>query len=489
MIGIYDEPVAVPIIDLLDSSMMSQYISAAREQYNQALQDQKEFAKEFGDLYSPSVSLNKAYYDQTKGRVNAGLNYLYQNGIDPLRSAEGRAYIAKIIRETPYDKISKWKADADNMKTFQKAAASMVAEGKLTQDQLGWQMQKYGLDYDKFDPYTQSWNTLAPTKMDTLEDLTKIPYSVLKPSNLTQKQVEAMGYKYDPKNDYTGITDQMIMDTAGKAIPSVMSTAAGEYYYDKAKQQLQQAGVTNPTDDQVKQQLQGTVAQLWEGKKNIAWDPNKYSLLDYQNVLADKLDAKKSARDLASQKAIIDYKYADDVRRANNPSIQNSSSSSRSGRGSKPKNLWTIFDVAYNKPGQSAGLGTTDDYQKEGVAFSDPGVQVRRVKNNGEYQTVVTFKIGDAHPVKRGGFKSNGTTTPPWKKAMKGKQVNATVMGGLTYNAKTGKYYVRCKLDNTSEQTDETLRKWSGVTEFWLPVNETHKGSPSNTENQQSPND
>jgi hypothetical protein len=46
-------------------------------------------------------------------------------------------------------------------------------------------MQKYGLDYDKFDPYTQSWNTLAPTKMDTLEDLTKIPYSVLKPSNLT----------------------------------------------------------------------------------------------------------------------------------------------------------------------------------------------------------------------------------------------------------------------------------------------------------------
>lgn len=452
----YDKPVAVPIIDLLDSSMMSQYISAAREQYNQAVQDQKEFAKEFGDLYSPSASLNKAYYDQTKGMVNAGLNYLYQNGIDPIRSAEGRAYIAKIIRETPYDKISKWKADADNMKTFQKAAASMVAEGKLTQDQLNWQMQKYGLDYDKFDPYTQSWNTLAPTKMDTLEDLTKIPYSILKPSNLTQQQVKAMGYKYDPKNDYTGITDQMIMDTAGKAIPSVMSTAAGEYYYDKAKQQLQQAGVANPTDDQIKQQLQGTVAQLWEGKKNIAWDPNKYSILDYQNKLAAK---------------------------------QNSSNSSRSGRGGKPKNLWTIFDVAYNKPGQSAGLGTTDDYQKEGVAFSDPGVQVRRVKTNDEYQTVVTFKIGDAHPVKRGGFKSDGTTTPPWKKSMKGRQVNATVIGNLTYNAKTGKYYVRCKLDNTSEQTDETLRKFSGVTDFWLPVNETHKGSPSNTENQQSPND
>ena len=92
MIGMYDEPVAVPILDVLDSRMMSQYISAAKEQYNQAIQEQKEFSKEFGDLYSPSYSLNKLYYDKTKGRVNDALNYLYKNGIDPLRSAEGRAY-------------------------------------------------------------------------------------------------------------------------------------------------------------------------------------------------------------------------------------------------------------------------------------------------------------------------------------------------------------------------------------------------------------
>lgn len=447
----YDEPVAVPIIDLLDSNMMSQYISAAREQYNQAVQDQKEFAKEFGDLYSPSASLNKAYYDQTKGRVNAGLNYLYQNGIDPLRSAEGRAYIAKIIRETPYDKISKWKADADNMKTFQKAAASMVAEGKLTQDQLGWQMQKYGLDYDKFDPYTQSWNTLAPMKMDTLEDLTKIPYSVLKPSNLTQQQVEAMGYKYDPNNDYTGITDQMIMDTAGKAIPSVMSTAAGEYYYDKAKQQLQQAGVTNPTDDQVKQQLQGTVAQLWEGKKNIAWDPNKYSLLNYQNVLADQLDAKKSARDLASQKALLDYKYADDIRKAANGVSDHSSSGS---------NYKTIFDTAREQPYTpvSTSIG---DLRANGVTLADPDAQWNEYTqsqsqgDSGNKQTqstkqqIITVNDGQ-YIAKSGAFRqlnegrskrvNFGLYRTP------GRKITATVTSGPTYNKKLGRYYIKANV-------------------------------------------
>lgn len=451
MIGMYDEPVAVPIIDLLDSNMMSQYISAAREQYNQAVQDQKEFAKEFGDLYSPSTSLNKAYYDQTRGRVNAGLNYLYQNGIDPLRSAEGRAYIAKIIRETPYDKISKWKADADNMKTFQKAAASMVAEGKLTQDQLDWQMQKYGLDYDKFDPYTQSWNTLAPTKMDTLEDLTKIPYSILKPSNLTQKQVEAMGYKYDPKNDYTGITDQMIMDTAGKAIPSVMSTASGEYYYDKAKQQLQQAGVTNPTDDQVRQQLQGTVAQLWEGKKNIAWDPNKYSILDYQNQLADQLDAKKSARDLASQKALLDYKYEDDVRRAANGVQDHSSSGS---------NYKTIFDTAREQPYTpvSTSIG---DLRANGVTLADPDAQWNEYTQSQSHgdssnkqtqstkQQIITVNDGQ-YIAKSGAFRqlNEGRSkrvdfglyrTP-------GRKITATVTSGPTYNKKLGRYYIKANV-------------------------------------------
>ena len=447
----YDEPVAVPILDILDSGMMSQYVSAAREQYNQAIQEQKDFAKEFGDLYSPSYGLNKIYYDNTKGRVNKALDYLYSNGIDPLRSAEGRAYIAKIIRETPYADIAKWKTDADNMKTYQKAAAAMIADGKLTQDQLDWQMQKQGLNYDKFDPYTQSWNQLAPTKMDTLEELTKIPYSVLKPSNLTQQQVESMGYKYDPLNDYTGITDQMIADTAGKSIPSVMSTSAGEYYYDKAKQQLQQAGVYNPTDDQVKQQLQNTVAQLWEGKRTIAWDPNKYAILNYQNQLADQLDAKKSARDLQSQKALLDYKYADDVRRAYN---------NIGGHDSSGSNYKTIFDVAREQPYTPVST-SIDDLRANGVTLADPSAQWNEYSqsqsqgSDGNKRTQSTkqqiITVNDGQYIARSGaFKrlNNGTSSSVnyglYKKP--GRKITATVTSGPTYNKKLNKYYVKANV-------------------------------------------
>lgn len=171
MIGMYDEPVAMPIIDLLDSNMMSQYISAAREQYNQAVQDQKEFAKEFGELYGPNANINKQFYEQTRGAVNKGLDYLYQNGIDPLRSAEGRAYIAKIIRERPYAEIANLKAQNESMKTYQRYRAEAMRNGTYDPD-----FEKFvlgGKTLESWDPSTDGmWTKEAPSKYSSLKDWT-----------------------------------------------------------------------------------------------------------------------------------------------------------------------------------------------------------------------------------------------------------------------------------------------------------------------------
>lgn len=167
----YDEPVAVPIIDLLDSNMMSQYISAAREQYNQAVQDQKQFAKEFGELYGPNANINKQFYEYTRGAVNKGLDYLYQNGIDPIRSAEGRAYIAKIIRERPYAEIANLKAQNESMKTYQKYRAEAMRNGTYDPD-----FEKFvlgGKTLESWDPSTDGmWTREAPSKYSSLKDWT-----------------------------------------------------------------------------------------------------------------------------------------------------------------------------------------------------------------------------------------------------------------------------------------------------------------------------
>ena len=185
MIGMYDEPVAVPIIDLLDSNMMSQYISAAREQYNQAVQEQKDFAKEFGELYGPNANINKQFYDDTRGAVNKGLDYLYQNGIDPLRSAEGRAYIAKIIRERPYAEIANLKAQNESMKTYQRYKAEAMRNGTYDPD-----FEKFvlgGKTLETWDPSIDGmWTREAPSKYSSLKDWT---------SNL----FDNMQLEYDPE--------------------------------------------------------------------------------------------------------------------------------------------------------------------------------------------------------------------------------------------------------------------------------------------------
>ena len=181
----YDEPVAVPILDILDSNMMSQYISAAREQYNQAVQEQKDFAKEFGELYGPNSNINKAYYDATKGAVNDAMNYLYQNGIDPLRSQEGRAYIAKVIRERPYAEIANLKAQNDAMRTYQKYRAEAMRNGTYDPD-----FEKFALGgktLETWDPVSDGmWTREAPSKYSSLKDWT---------SNL----FDNMQLEYDPE--------------------------------------------------------------------------------------------------------------------------------------------------------------------------------------------------------------------------------------------------------------------------------------------------
>ena len=45
-----DEPVALPVMDLYDTGMMQMYVNAARDQYLQARDDQKEFLKTYGDF-------------------------------------------------------------------------------------------------------------------------------------------------------------------------------------------------------------------------------------------------------------------------------------------------------------------------------------------------------------------------------------------------------------------------------------------------------
>lgn len=352
----YDEPVAVPIIDLLDSSMMSQYISAAREQYNQAVQDQKEFAKEFGELYGPNANVNKEFYDITRGAVNKGLDYLYQNGIDPIRSAEGRAYIAKIIRERPYAEIANLKAQNESMKTYQRYRAEAMRNGTYDPD-----FEKFvlgGKTLETWDPSTDGmWTREAPSKYSSLKDWT---------SNL----FDDMQLEYDPD-----LTKQ----------------AGGLYQvYSKSPKKMQQILDAN-IKDMTKSDLGRYYLNMYGGdidalKADIINRNREYTQVDRQ---ADKVkvhlnDQQFQANEAAKQRAF----YRENEQKSDNKNAKQAAK----GNGGSKQNYNLVTDVitqasstlqnyfathTFGEKNYGNNLGYL--YRAQGKAFSDKSFNINDV--------------------------------------------------------------------------------------------------------------
>ena len=474
MISMDDSAVAVPVIDLLDSNMMKMYVDAAKDEYERAYNEQKEFAKEFGDLYSPSTSLNQAFYDQTRGRVQNGIDYLYKNGIDPLRSAEGRAYIQKLIRETPYQKIANWKSDAENMKLYNKAKAALMAEGKYDKDYDDYMLEQQGLSsLDQFNPYSdQRWTAISPVEYKSLGDLTKQYAEQIKPTLLDRDDVEALGGIYDPNNDYVGISNSQIDKAAANAVEALVATPQGKFEIDRIKKQMKDAGYYT-SDNLAKIEFQKKVAASFGPKAGIqSFDANKFKFAKYQSDLQDQLDARKTARDLKVQKEILKLRKAYGITDDGT---------------SAPK---TIFDYARETP-YSPVSANTDKLRDNGVALADPSgdwIEVsstQKDKNDGTSssikQQVLTLTDGN-YIAQEGGFNKfnhNRARAPKLGLGTGNAQISAKVLGGLTYNKKLDKYYIKAQVTaiNDNEKHPKVGKR------IWVEVKPGYVGVASNKTN------
>ena len=162
----YEQPVDIPVMSMYDKDMMKMYLGALREDYQQGLEDQKEFNKMASEFYSPIAKDNDTWYNLTTKPI---VEYLNQNP-DAIRSVEGRAAIRQFINSRPYQDMAKLRQSADMAKTYNDLKAKLKAAGKYSDDlerTLGvgdlatWDTLKNGV-----------WNTESPTEMKDLYSLT-----------------------------------------------------------------------------------------------------------------------------------------------------------------------------------------------------------------------------------------------------------------------------------------------------------------------------
>ena len=238
------------------------YINAVYRDYQQAMADMKEFNEKYGDFTSPIQADMDWYYNNVTGRVKNFINDLYARGIDPIRSQEGRAAIARELATMPTKGIAQVRQSAADATEYLKNMAALEADGDYDPD-----LEKFatkGMMLDNWDTNRYGiWTRKSPLKAKSLKSLTEASFNNRTALDLTKDDVESFGMKYDPNAQYTGFAKRHLKDIADKIAPGLYGTPYFDYYRDLAKRRLQSFGI-DPTEANVNAQLAQDIADSQE---------------------------------------------------------------------------------------------------------------------------------------------------------------------------------------------------------------------------------
>ena len=107
------------------------------------------------------------------------------NGIDPLRSAEGRALVQKVIRETNIAGINQRRANAKMAEEYIKNRGAMIANGTYNPDYENYLLAQMGLGrFEDFDSSMGAWTRTSPSKYQDLNAATSSWFDDLKGEDL-----------------------------------------------------------------------------------------------------------------------------------------------------------------------------------------------------------------------------------------------------------------------------------------------------------------
>lgn len=258
MVYAYDQWAQMPVKDLYDTQVMAMAINAAKDMYDKGEQRMKDFYKEYGDFTSPIQKDMDWYNQNVTGRVRDVINNMYANGIDPLRSAEGRAAVAQLIYSMPTGDIAKVRQSAEAAKEYIKNRGKLQAAGLYNPDLeerfLGFDLNNWGTMDNGV------WNRTAPLESKSLKDLTESSYNNRTPHDLTKDEVLSFaGQTYDPRMRYKGFTDADLLGIANTVAPGLTGTPWNDYFRDLAARKVAASG-KELTDKNINRQLARDIA-------------------------------------------------------------------------------------------------------------------------------------------------------------------------------------------------------------------------------------
>lgn len=236
----YDRAIPLPVKDLYDKQIMAMSINAAKDMYEKGQKQIDDFYEKYGDFTSPIQKDMDWYAKNVTGKASDFINQLYANGVDPLRSAEGRAAVAQLIRSMPIGDIAKLRQSAETAKEYLKSI----------DDTTNPELEKFlGRDLSQWDTLGGNgvWSASKASKYQDLNQYTSHIFDNLKDSYL--------GTDRD-HYDWYGVTENdMIQALTPDKLGGILNTPLGQFHYQNAIRDLAAQGISNPTEAQKMEQF------------------------------------------------------------------------------------------------------------------------------------------------------------------------------------------------------------------------------------------
>ena len=174
----YEQPVDIPVQSIYNTDMMKTYLGALQRDYEQGVKEFNDFRDKYGDFISPIDGASEEYYNTGVGSVMNVYDSLRNQGIDPIRSVEGRGALIRAINGVDRAKLARIRQSSENATTYLKAVQDAkknndfdpLLEGISIAQSRGEDPFKYteqdliDLGNNPFKGYdsSQLWNRLGP---------------------------------------------------------------------------------------------------------------------------------------------------------------------------------------------------------------------------------------------------------------------------------------------------------------------------------------
>lgn len=287
---IFDPTTAQMVLQAQD-----QYANALYRDYVRGLEDMKEFNKEYGNFITPILADQEWYNKNVINKVRGTIQRMYEAGIDPTRSVQGRAAISQLINSIDVGSVNKLRSSRDAANEYIKNRGLLEAKGLYNAD---LEERYLGHDLSRWDTIGggQIWDRTSPVEAKTLKELTESWYNNRTPEILTPEDVKSLGLQYEKGYDYTGFADRHLLNIAAGETPGWTGSVYSDYFRDLAERKVAASGRPYTKAD-VERQLQQDVATANREYKGATREANPFALDDYRTSNDIRAHGSKAAID------------------------------------------------------------------------------------------------------------------------------------------------------------------------------------------------